>query len=53
MTGPSLPFVKHRGWYTIGSGRRGIEGGTGGIKCAIRCLQGRGGGTRRIAGYRE
>ena len=40
MTGPSLPTVKHRGWYTIDSGRRCIGGGTGG----------RGGGTRGIKG---
>ena len=60
MTGPSLPSVKHRGWYTIGSGRRGIGGGTGGmedgtraLKGAIRGIHGRGVGTRRIAGLRE
>ena len=64
MTGPSLPSVKHRGWYTIGSGRKGrgvgtggIGGGTGGledgtraIKGAIRGIHCRGVGTRRIAG---
>ena len=63
MTGPSLPSVKHRGWYTIDSGRRGIGGGAGGledgtraIKGAIRGIHGRGVGTRRIAGetrYKE
>ena len=63
MTGPNLPSVKHRGWYTIGSGRRGRGGGTGGledgtraIKGAIRGIHGRGVGTRRIAGgtrYKE
>ena len=64
MTGPNLPSVKHRGWYTIGSGRRGRGGGTGGIgggassqedgtraiKGAIRGIHGRGVGTKRIAG---
>ena len=63
MTGPNLPSVKHRGWYTIDSGRRGIEGdasgledGTRAIKGAIRGIHGRGVGTRRIVGgtrYKE
>ena len=64
MTGPSLPSVKHRGWYTIGSGRRGIQGGTGGLEDGTRAIKGasirgihsRWVGTRRIAGgtrYKE
>ena len=60
MTEPNLPSVKHRGWYTIDSGRRGkvggasgLEDGTRAIKGATRGLHGRGVGTRRIAGHRE
>ena len=64
MTGPSLPSVKHRGWYTVGSGRRGIQGGTGGLEDGTRAIKGasirgihsRWVGTRRIAGgtrYKE